>query len=65
MAVVRKRVIDLVGVVGERRPQAAGRLEVGKVDRAIVVAARGPGISHPHERVLQHRQLIGIVAHIV
>ena len=65
MAVVGQRVVDLVGVVGERRRQAAGRLEVGEVDRAIVVAARGPGIPHPHERVLQHRQLIGIVAHVV
>jgi hypothetical protein len=65
VGVVRERGEDLVRVAGQRFRHAAGRLIVAEIDGLAVRVIQRPGVPGAHQRVLEHRELVGVVADIV
>ena len=63
MAIGRQRLVDLLRVTVEGMTQRLDRrlLVVRQVDRLAAFAGRARDVPHPHQRVLQHRQLILIL----
>jgi hypothetical protein len=60
--VARQRRERLVGVARQRVGQTADRLEIAQLDWPSVRVARLPVVPRAHQRVLQHRELVHVVA---
>ncbi len=64
-AVVRQLVIGLVGMAGQGLGKSSGGLVVLEIDGARCSPVLGPEVPGSHQRVLEHRQDVGIGAGVV
>ena len=65
MAIVGKAVVSFIGMLRQRVRHAADGAIVVEVDRARRAAMRLPIVPAAHQRMLQDRQLVGIVADVI